>query len=189
MAEKAEKKPDAAGGHAAGEDKKEGKGGGLLTKTPVLLGAAMFLEAIVLFAGFKFLGGSPKPASAEITADKDGAGKTPEKKKTVEVQVLDFRAPNKVSGRTLLFDVSIRVIVKGEDEDKVKAKITDSAGLITDRVRTIIGQMDPEKLGGGSEPGLETLKRQVKYQLDQIIGDGMIEEVLVGRCIPFRAEY
>jgi flagellar basal body-associated protein FliL len=190
MAEKAEKKPDGAGGgHAPVDEKKQGKGGGVLTKTPILLGAAMFLEAIVLFAGFKFLGGSPKPASAEITEQKEGAAKALDKKKTVEVQVLDFRAPNKVSGRTLLFDVSIRVIVKGEDEEKVKAKITDSAGLITDRVRTIIGQMDPEKLGGGSEPGLETLKRQVKYQLDQIIGDGMIDEVLIGRCIPFRAEY
>jgi len=192
MAEKAEKKPDAGGGgHAPAGDKKDGepKKGGLLTKTPVLLGAAMFLEAIVLFAGFKFLGGSPKPAAADTTDQKEGATKPAEKKKTVEVQVLDFRAPNKVSGRTLLFDVSISVIVKGDDEEKVKAKITDSSALIKDRVRTIIAQMDPEKLGGGSEPGLETLKRQVKYQLDEIIGEGMIDEVLVGRCIPFRAEY
>ncbi len=186
MAEKSEKKPDGAG---PADEKKEARGGGMLTKTPVLLGAAMFLEAIVLFAGFKFLGSAPKPASADTATEKDGAGKTPDKKKTVEVQVLDFRAPNKVSGRTLLFDVSISVIVKGEDEEKAKSKITDSAGLIKDRIRTIIGQMDPEKLGGGSEPGLETLKRQVKYQLDEILGDGMIDEVLVGRCIPFRAEY
>ena len=58
-----------------------------------------------------------------------------------------------------------------------------------DRMRTIIGQMDPEKLGGGSEPGLETLRRQVKSQLEIIIGDGMIDEVLVPRCIPFRADF
>jgi len=57
------------------------------------------------------------------------------------------------------------------------------------RIRTIIAQSDTEKLGGGSEPGLETLRRQVKYQLDEIIGEGMVEEVLVPRCIPFRAEY
>jgi flagellar basal body-associated protein FliL len=61
--------------------------------------------------------------------------------------------------------------------------------LIQDRVRTIMAQSDPEKLGGGSEPGLETLRRQVKYQLDEIIGEGMIEEVLVPRCIPFRTDY
>ena len=60
--------------------------------------------------------------------------------------------------------------------------------MIKDRVRTIIAQSDPEKLGGGSEPGLETLRRQVKYQLDEIIGDGMVDDVVVPKCIPFRAD-
>ena len=85
--------------------------------------------------------------------------------------------------------MSIFAVTKGEHEDVAKKTITDRKALITDRVRTIIAQSDPEKLGGGSEPGLETLRRQVKYQLDEIIGEGMIEEVLVPRCIPFRADY
>ena len=46
--------------------------------------------------------------------------------------------------------------------------IKDREALIQDRIRTIIAQSDPEKLGGGSEPGLETLRRQVKYQLDDV---------------------
>jgi hypothetical protein len=33
------------------------------------------------------------------------------------------------------------------------------------------------------------LRRQVKYQLDEIIGEEMISEVLVPRCIPFRTDY
>jgi len=61
--------------------------------------------------------------------------------------------------------------------------------LIKDRIRTIIAQSDPEKLGGGSEPGLETLRRQVKYQLDEIVGEKIVDEVLVPRCIPFRTDY
>jgi hypothetical protein len=37
---------------------------------------------------------------------------------------------------------------------------------------------------------LETLRRQVKYQLDQILGDDkLIDEVLVPRCIAFRTDY
>jgi len=44
-------------------------------------------------------------------------------------------------------------------------------------------------LGGGSEPGLETLRRQMKHQLDEIIGEGMIEEVLIPRCIPYRQDF
>ncbi|MGC4031611.1 MAG: hypothetical protein QM754_07740 [Tepidisphaeraceae bacterium] len=65
----------------------------------------------------------------------------------------------------------------------------DRGALIKDRVRTIIAQSDPEKLGGGAEPGLETLRRQVRFVLEQIVGDGIIEDVLVPRCIGFRTDY
>ena len=61
--------------------------------------------------------------------------------------------------------------------------------MIKDRIRTIIAQSDPEKLGGGSEPGLETLRRQVKYQLDEIVGEGVIDEVVVPKCIPFPVNF
>ena len=57
MAEKAEKKPEAPAAHAPAESKEKKAGGGLLAKTPVLLGGAMIIEAVVLFAGFKFIGG------------------------------------------------------------------------------------------------------------------------------------
>jgi flagellar basal body-associated protein FliL len=229
MAEKADKKAEATAdakgaapaGDGHGEKKKAGGGiGALLGKTPVMLGGVMILEAVVLFAGFKFIGGgAPKSATgAEITAEEEshaseeadhgeaaaqghgeakseaGHGESGEKKparrgKTVELKVLDFRAPNKQSGRTFLYDVSIFAVTKADYEEKVKNTIEDRTALITDRVRTIIAQSDPEKLGGGSEPGLATLRRQVKYQLDEIVGEGMISEVLVPRCIPFRTDY
>lgn len=212
MADKTEKKPEAA--PAGAGDKPDAHGGGakkggaaagagLLTKTPVLMGAVMLIEAVVLFAGFKFLGGGgPKNASAaaETSADGKGGGHGADghgpgkggpgdRKKSVELAVVDFRGTNKVSGRTLLFDVSIFVVTGGEKAEAVKTAIGERSALIKDRVRTIIAQSDPEKLSGGSEPGLETLRRQVKYQLDEIIGEGMIDDVLVPRCIPFRAEY
>jgi flagellar basal body-associated protein FliL len=221
MADKAEKKeaPSADKGHGdkAKEPADKPKGGGLLSKTPVLLGIAMVLEAVVLFAGFKFLGGGPKAAVGAEVATADAAdphaeghgdapadphgdahadphgeahpGAKPDKKKRVEVQVVDFRAPNKQSGRTFLYDVTIFISIKGDAEEKTKAILTERAALIKDRIRTIIAQSDPEKLGGGSEPGLETLRRQIKYQLDEIVGDGIIDEVLVPRCIPFPVNF
>ncbi|HWP40687.1 MAG TPA: hypothetical protein VNL70_07150 [Tepidisphaeraceae bacterium] len=217
MAEEAKKKPEsqAGGGKEAAEKKAPVKeaaaassaaaGGGLLSKTPVLLGGVMILEAAVLFAGFKFLGAGASPhaaAGAELVGEEassahSGHGESGEhntsakidRKKTVEIQVLDFRAPNKQSGRTFLYDVTIFAVTKAEHEERVKTTIKEREALIKDRVRTIIAQSDPEKLGGGSEPGLETLRRQVKYQLDEIIGEGVIDEVLVPRCIPFRTDY
>jgi flagellar basal body-associated protein FliL len=112
-----------------------------------------------------------------------------DRKKAVEVPVLDFKAPNKTTGRTFLYDIRITILTKGAYQAKVEDTIKRYQGLIQDRVRTIIAQSDPEKLGGASEPGLETLRRQVKYQLDEIIGEGLIDEVLVPRCMPFRTDY
>ena len=225
------KKDEAPADKGHGEKGKEGEGkaakAGMLSKTPVLLGVAMVLEAVVLFAGFKFLGGSPKTAGAEVAAvdghgDAEGhdakaaegheekktddhadahgekaadghdaaphTGKV-DKKKRVELAVVDFRAPNKQGGRMFLYDVTICVQIRADAEEKTKTILTERSGLIKDRVRTIIAQSDPEKLGGGSEPGLETLRRQIKYQLDEIVGEGIIDEVLVPRCIPFPVNF
>lgn len=190
----ADKKPDDKGHSDKGHADKPagGKASGLLAKTPVLMGIVMLLEAVVLFAGFKFLGGGAKAAGAAdhgaVDEHKPGDAKSKDKK-TVELAILEFRAVNKVSGRTLLFNVSIFATVKADHEEAAKKTIADRKALITDRVRTIIAQSDPEKLGGGAEPGLDTLRRQVKHQLDEIIGEGLVDEVLVPRCIPFRADY
>jgi flagellar basal body-associated protein FliL len=206
-AEKKAEPAKPAGGAGGAAAKAAAGGGGLMTKTPVLLGGVMILEAAVLFAGFKFLGGG-RPATAAgaelITEEKvesteaggekgegkEGAPAKPiDRKRAVEVPVLDFKAPNKTTGRTFLYDIKITILTKGAHQAKVEETIKQYQGLIQDRVRTIIAQSDPEKLGGASEPGLETLRRQVKYQLDEIIGEGLIDEVLVPRCIPFRTDY
>ncbi|HEX4055442.1 MAG TPA: hypothetical protein VHX86_14350 [Tepidisphaeraceae bacterium] len=205
MAEKTEKKADAA---PAAEKKAPAKpeaapaaapaaakGGGFFTKMPVLLGGVMLIEAVVLFAGFKFIAGGAKNANAADLTMPDkksadgGASASADNNDTVEIQLLDSRFPNRQNGRTFLYDMQIYLSCKKGVADKVKATIADHDALIQDRVRTIIAQSDPDKLGGGSEPGLETLRRQVKYQLDEIVGDGMIDDVLIPRCIPFRTDY
>jgi flagellar basal body-associated protein FliL len=199
MSDKAEKKPEAAAPAAAAPEPSESKAkvakGGLLTKMPVLLGGVMVIEAAVLFAGFKMFGAKPKPVDAAVLASAEGgdssAGEngTAKKGKTVEVAVGDYKALNRTNGRTFLYDLSIYVVVKADNEQKVTDAFKDGKALIEDRISTIIAESDPDKLGGGSEPGLETLRRQVKYQLGRIVGDGMIDEVLVPRCIPFRTDY
>jgi flagellar basal body-associated protein FliL len=197
-AEKKEKDPKAAAPAAAPEaaaPAAPAPGGmaGLMAKTPIILGVVMLIEAVVLFAGFKFLGGGAKNANADLTTElkKDTASTdgTAASDQTVEIQQLDDKFPNRLSGRTFLYDVAISLTVKQQYADQVKKAISDHDALIKDRVRTIIAELDPDKLGGGSEPGLETLRRQVKYQLDEIIGDGMVDEVLVPKCLSFRTDY
>jgi len=199
--EKKDKKPEASA--EKHDDKKPS--GGLLSKTPVLIGGIMLVEAVVLFAGFKFLmGGGPTVATgAELVeeghdaAADNGHGDgghgassgSADKSRVVEVPLLEMRATNKRDGRTFLYQVKIVVVTRAANEEKVKALIKEREALIRDRVRTIIAQSDPDRLGGGKEPGLETLRRQVKHQLDEIVGEGVIDEVLVPDCIPFRTDF
>lgn len=198
--EKKEKRPE-----PAAEKHDEKKSGGLLTKTPVLIGGIMLVEAVVLFAGFKFLlGGGPASATGATLVEEgpgeggdDGHGggshgggsASTDKSRLVEVPLLEMRATNKRDGRTFLYQVKIVVVTRAASEEKVKTLIKEREALIRDRVRTIIAQSDPDRLGGGKEPGLETLRRQVKHQLDEIIGEGVIDEVLVPDCIPFRTDF
>lgn len=195
MADKTENKAE-----APAQDKKPAAAPGktpLLSRIPVLLGGVMLIEAVVLFAGFKFLGGGAVPvAGAELILPADthgGHGDASsvvlDRTQVVELMVLEFRAPNKLSGRTFLYDVSVYVVTTAEHEEEVRNTLKRREALIKDRIRTIVAQSDPDKLGGGSEPGLETLRRQIRYQLDEIIGEGLIQEVLIPRCIPFRVEF
>ena len=71
MSEKPDKKPESAPHCIALPPRIRKPGAACLTKLPVLMGGAMILEAVVLFAGFKFLGGgSPKTVSgAELAGE------------------------------------------------------------------------------------------------------------------------
>lgn len=118
-----------------------------------------------------------------------GAASAPVKKGAIEeAEVTTFRAPNVKSGRRQIYDVAIYASVKSENKAKLEGIIKGRKAAIEDRVRTIIAQSDPDKLGGGTEPGLETLRRQVKYQIEEITGEGLIIEILIPKCIAYRGE-
>ncbi len=171
------------------------KGGikGMLTKLPVVVGGAMTIEAIILFVVLKGMGGGAADAdAAHVVLDEHGqpvVEHVEDHEALVEVTVDSFRAQNQLDGRTYLYDVDITVLVKPDVSEEVTATLAASTGLVRDRMTRIVRSIDPQKLNGSAEPGLETLRRQVKYQLDLIVGDGLIEEVLVPRCIPYRTSY
>jgi flagellar basal body-associated protein FliL len=137
--------------------------------------------------------GAEKPAAegdkgAEKGEAKGEAGPKAPKSPFVEIELTNFRAPNMQSGHRIVYDIQIFASVRRANETKMRALIKDRKATVEDRIRTIIATLDPEKLGGGSEPGLETLRRQVKYALDEVAGESLINEVLISRCLPYRAD-
>lgn len=188
MAEKAEKPKEEAAG---GEEK--AKKAPIWSKTPVLITAIMVVEAGILLGVFKVMsGGGAKPAAAEVslaTGEGEHGSSTTKPGSLTEVPTLSERFPNVMSGRRYLYDVAIVALVKTENKAAIEEVFRARESMIKDRVRTIIAQSDPSKLGGGDEPGLETLRRQIKHQLEEITGrEGLIEEILIPRCIPFRVD-
>ncbi|MFN4242040.1 MAG: flagellar basal body-associated FliL family protein [Tepidisphaerales bacterium] len=185
-------KSDKAKGDAAEGEGKEKKAP-LWTKTPVLIAGVMVIEAAALFAVFKLLGaGSAKATSAEVTlatGDAEHGSPAQQAPAMSEIPMLSERFPNVASGRRFLYDVAIVALVRNDNKAAVEELFKTRESMIKDRVRTIIAQSDPSKLGGGDEPGLETLRRQIKHQLTEIAGrEGLIEEILIPRCIPFRVD-
>ena len=155
MAEKAEKKPEAAAptGRAVPERRRRARRrrarrAALLTKTPVLLGGVMIIEAVVLFAGFKFLGGGAPKSAAAPSCRRRGPRRRPRwrtrrrprwqwrrgrrraNKKTVEITVLDFQAPNKRERPDCSCTTcSIFVVTKAEHEQSVQGDDQGARGL------------------------------------------------------------
>jgi flagellar basal body-associated protein FliL len=209
MAEKPEKKGEEKAAPASapaarptgGEEKKPAAAkGGLFKSMPVLLGVVMVLEAAILFAAFKMFGGGPKAAHGADLAtanSHEGGGKAGGsggaaakggEKDLVELQILSFKSPNKVSGKTYLFEVTVIALTKPDCKETLEQAFKRREGSIQNAVRTIIAEIDPDKLTGAKEPGLETFRRQVKYRLEEFVGEGMIEDVLVTKCIPYRGD-
>ncbi|HUO09983.1 MAG TPA: hypothetical protein VM008_16885 [Phycisphaerae bacterium] len=106
-----------------------------------------------------------------------------------EVKLVEARLPNNVGGRLYIYDLA--VVAKVDDKNKVKVTelFAERDAETKDHIRAIIASSDPKAL---AEPGLETLRRQIAYQLDETLGKdgkGLIKEVLIPKCTPMRAEY
>jgi flagellar basal body-associated protein FliL len=178
---------------AAGGKKKQ-----TLLMLGILLGV-MALEGGGIYFGVKFLGGGPKTVAAEGLAPAAGSegghggGRGGEGDKggvvtqDAELQVVKFRAPNMKSGRLFLYDIEVYVKTKREKADVLKKLIDGYKATIEDRLGRVVRSAEPQDL---QEDGLETIRRQVRHELTQIVGDEkMIDEILIPRCTPFKVDY
>jgi len=162
------------------------QGGGSRKQTLIMIGAVaaiMALEAGVIFLAVKFFGGGPAPVEAVGLVEGTSAGLSDE----TEMLVVKFKAPNMKSGKTFLYDMEVYVRVKNDKLEQLKNVLETYKATIEDRLNRVVRSAEPEDL---REDGLQTLRRQIKHELGQIIGDEkIIEEVLIPRCTPFRVGY
>jgi flagellar basal body-associated protein FliL len=70
-------------------------------------------------------------------------------------------------------------------KDTCKGLIDARKATIRDRLDTLLRNADPKYL---NEPGLETLRRQIKFELDKVFKDEkLVDEILITKFLKSRA--
>lgn len=155
-------------------------------KLPVkVIGIALFVVIleVATVGGTMMMSGGPKRAQG---ADMPVTTQKAVVEKDVEVPIIEAKLPNAQRGKLYLYDLQVVAKVSEKNKTAVTELLNERASEVKDRIRTIVASSDPASL---SEPGLETLRRQINYQLEQDLGKDMIKELLIPKCTPFRAEF
>jgi flagellar basal body-associated protein FliL len=146
----------------------------------VIVAGLMIVEAVGIFVAMKTLGTDPQPAEA-ATGEGIGPGETPADAMDVELVICELDAYNKQTGRLLMIHLEVVVVVSPDEQERFEKLIELRQNTIDDRVTTIIRSADPKYL---NEPQLETIRRQIKFELDKIVGsEDLIHEVLIPKLL------
>ena len=103
---------------------------------------------------------------------------------SVEIKLDDFRAANYQTGATIFYDLTIHLRVDLVSKERVNELIEKHKATIRDRLRSIVQESEPRYF---TETHLTTLKGRIQAMLDAVIGEGMVKEVLISECMPFKA--
>jgi flagellar basal body-associated protein FliL len=159
----------------AGKNKKN------LLMAAILFGV-MTLEGGGIFVAMKLFGSDPAPVVGAQVSETQQAAATER-----EVLLARLRPSNMRTGKLFLWDMEVYGVVEQSRMEKVKNLLENREATIHDRLARLVRSADPRQL---EEPGLETLRRQIKHEMEQIFGqEGLFKEVLIPKCTPFRADY
>ncbi len=177
--------PQSGGGPEAPPKKRKSS----LMMGGVLVGV-MLLEGVGLYAVMKLFGASPAPA---VSHEGLSPNAPPQPAEPVEVVVAKIKVPNRVSGKTFLYDIEVAVRIKvpdGKDAEEFKTEITkkfqERDNAVRDRLNCLIRSSEPQNL---EEPGLVVMRRQIKAELEKVLGEEkLIESVLIPRWTAMRVD-
>jgi flagellar basal body-associated protein FliL len=155
-------------------------------KAVILVVAVLVIEAGTILGTMWFTAGPAQVKGEGIATDMEAEQNT-----LTEQLVLKDKFTNDRTGRTYVYDTEIYVTVKKKHLDKFKEELDLMQQRIRSDVDTIFRKAEPAAF---QEPTRATLTRQIKAALDSRFGnapDGepFIQDVLIGKCMPFRTDY
>ena len=152
--------------------------------TVAVVGGLMLIEGVGIFVAVKYMGGGPASLSADQAIGGDGPGGAAPGQS--ELHVTDLVSFNNADGRVFVYQLSVYADVEAKHSQQIKDLIESRKNTIDDRFSKVVRAADPKYL---DEPGLETMQRLFKFELDQILGDDtLIKEILFPEFSKSRAD-
>ena len=143
-------------------------------KAMIILLAVMLLEGATISVFFVMKGG-PKPA--------EGSDPIAETEKNVNnnyaevVLVQDFQVDNYMAGRSrMIVTLEVAAKVESTNKEKLDMSVNDHRKEILNSVRVLVSSAQPDQI---KDPKLEVIKRKIKNGIEEIVGEGMIQEILM----------
>lgn len=147
--------------------------------TVAIVAVVMVVEGVALFAVMKMMGGKPEHAAAAEAAEPVARPVLDDE----EIQVVQLRALNVKSGRPVLYNLKVFVRVSADKADAIRKTFEKKRATIEDIIARIVRSAEPTHL---SEDGLETLRRQIHFELGRICSEESgITEILIPECTPY----
>lgn len=143
-------------------------------KTIIIIAIVSIIEGGVFF-GLKVM---TKPKAAAAT---DSIGATIEAPEAglIEVDITedDMRVDNWVlGGARMMITIKVVATTQKDKSEKLITKIDENNNQIKDRINTLIGQAQPDHI---RDPEHQVIKRELKAAIEDIVGEGLIEGVLI----------
>ncbi|MCC7293912.1 MAG: hypothetical protein IT449_17775 [Phycisphaerales bacterium] len=151
----------------------------------ILVGGMMLIEGVGVFALVNFLSHKPDEAAAEtveaVESEEHKKWEDPPDSQFAECVVADCRPTNVLTGKLVYYNVKVSILVDRQKLPGVQKMVEQNKSRLEDAVNTVVRSAEPKIL---NEPTLQTVKRQLKAELDRILGDDkIISEVLVPQLI------
>lgn len=156
------------------QEKKDQPKAKLPLKTLIIIAAVLVLEG-GLISMFWILKGGPAPAEATdpITQTEQNVNNN----FAEVVMAKDFQVDNYMAGRTrMIVTIEVAAKVEGVNKEKLQKEVDEHSKEILNCIRILISSAQPDQI---KDPRLEVIKRGIQKGVEEIVGEGIIQEILL----------
>lgn len=141
----------------------------------------VLVAALVVFVARGMSGSKPEKVDA-AEAVEPAVVEMVEVSATGSNPIDKIRAINAKSGRVVIWLLKVHLRVPKSQKERVETQLAANANTVRQSISETVGESQPFLLE--REANHATLKRQIRYKLNKILGKGVVEEVVISECMP-----